>query len=110
VPRVENDDSPYVPFSAAAATPAITRAPLRQRGRRGRWNDLTGWQMHNARLPARIPEADSETPYLTDRAIAFIAERGESPWCLHLSYIKPHWPYMAPAPYNDLYGPKTSSQ
>src|SRR5690606_1931749 len=26
------------------------------------------------------------------------------PWCLHLSYIKPHWPYVAPAPYNDMYG------
>jgi len=22
---------------------------------------------------------------------------------LHLSYIKPHWPYVAPAPYNDMY-------
>jgi arylsulfatase A-like enzyme len=28
---------------------------------------------------------------------------GEKPWCLHLSYIKPHWPYIAPAPYNDMY-------
>jgi arylsulfatase A-like enzyme len=35
----------------------------------------------------------------------FIAEAGDSPWCLHLSYIKPHWPYVAPAPYNDMYGP-----
>jgi arylsulfatase A-like enzyme len=24
---------------------------------------------------------------------------------LHLSYIKPHWPYIVPAPYHDLYGP-----
>ncbi|MDP6341912.1 MAG: sulfatase-like hydrolase/transferase, partial [Alphaproteobacteria bacterium] len=29
---------------------------------------------------------------------------GEDPWCLHLSYIKPHWPYIAPAPYHELYG------
>ncbi len=26
-----------------------------------------------------------------------------TPWCVHLSYIKPHWPYVAPAPYNDMY-------
>jgi arylsulfatase A-like enzyme len=25
-------------------------------------------------------------------------------WCLHLSYIKPHWPYIAPAPYHAMYG------
>ena len=25
-------------------------------------------------------------------------------WCLHLSYIKPHWPYIAPSPYHDMYG------
>ncbi|MCH2271324.1 MAG: phosphonate monoester hydrolase, partial [SAR324 cluster bacterium] len=24
-------------------------------------------------------------------------------WCLHLSYIKPHWPYLVPAPYHELY-------
>jgi arylsulfatase A-like enzyme len=34
----------------------------------------------------------------------FMAEAGDRPWCLHLSYIKPHWPYIAPAPYNDMYG------
>ena len=25
---------------------------------------------------------------------------------LHLSYIKPHWPYVAPAPYHDMYSAK----
>lgn len=66
---------------------------------------LSGWHMRWARLPARVAEKHSETAYMTDRAIAFIAEQGEKPWCLHLSFIKPHWPYVAPAPYNDLFGP-----
>ncbi len=66
---------------------------------------LSGWEMRNAGLPARIAEADSETPYMTRRAIDFIEARGEDPWCLHLSYAKPHWPYIAPAPYHALYGP-----
>jgi hypothetical protein len=28
---------------------------------------------------------------------------GDRPWVLHLSYVKPHWPYMAPAPYHAMY-------
>jgi arylsulfatase A-like enzyme len=66
---------------------------------------LSGWFMRNARLPARIAEEHSETAYMTDRAMAFIDEAGEQPWCMHLSYIKPHWPYIAPAPYHAMYGP-----
>ena len=55
-------------------------------------------------LPARVKEEDSETPYMTRRAMEFLAEDdGETPWLLHLSYIKPHWPYVVPGPYNDMY-------
>ncbi len=63
----------------------------------------SGWYARNARLPARLPEEHSETAYATDRALEFIREQGEKPWCLHLSYIKPHWPYIAPAPYHAMY-------
>lgn len=67
---------------------------------------LNGWLLAHADKPARIPEEHSETPYMTRRAIDFIAEAAADgrPWCLHLSYIKPHWPYIAPAPYHALYG------
>jgi arylsulfatase A-like enzyme len=65
----------------------------------------SGWAMRHARKPARVREEDSETPYMTRRAMDFMAEAGERPWCLHLSYIKPHWPYIAPAPYNAMFGP-----
>jgi arylsulfatase A-like enzyme len=64
---------------------------------------VSGWQMRNAHLPARVQEAHSETAYLTDRALDWIRAQGESPWVLHLSYVKPHWPYLAPAPYHALY-------
>ena len=66
----------------------------------------SGWAMRNARKPARVAEPDSETPYMTRRAEEFMAQAGDAPWCLHLSYIKPHWPYIAPAPYNAMYGPE----
>lgn len=66
----------------------------------------SGWLLRNAHLPTRLPEQFSETAYTTERAMQFITEQGEKPWCLHLSYIKPHWPYIAPAPYHDMFGPE----
>jgi arylsulfatase A-like enzyme len=65
----------------------------------------SGWAMRHAAKPARVKEEDSETPYMTRRAMQFMEDAGNQPWCLHLSYIKPHWPYIAPAPYNDMFGP-----
>jgi arylsulfatase A-like enzyme len=67
---------------------------------------LSGWEMQYASLPANIDERHSETPYMTRRAMEFIRDQGDAPWCLHLSYIKPHWPYVAPAPYHNMYGPQ----
>ena len=66
----------------------------------------SGWLLRNSRRATRLPEQFSETAYTTDRAMSFITGQGDKPWCLHLSYIKPHWPYIAPAPYNDMYGPE----
>ncbi|MEC7765013.1 MAG: sulfatase-like hydrolase/transferase [Pseudomonadota bacterium] len=64
-----------------------------------------GWLMSNGRSPSRVKAEDSETAYSAARARAFIEQAGDDPWCLHLSFIKPHWPYVAPAPYHDMYGP-----
>ena len=66
---------------------------------------LSGWLLKNSRLPANVPEEHSETAYMTDRAIAFMqdAMTRDEPWLCHLSYIKPHWPYIVPAPYHDMY-------
>ena len=66
---------------------------------------VSGFYMRHANRPANVAEEDSETAYMTRRAMDFITEAADEPWCLHLSYIKPHWPYMAPAPYHALYGP-----
>ena len=63
----------------------------------------SGWYLETAPLPARVPKEHSETAWLTTRGIEFIDAQGDEPWLCHLSYIKPHWPYLAPAPYNDMY-------
>ncbi len=65
---------------------------------------LSGWLMRNAREPARVSDEHSETAYMTNRAMDFMGEAKDKPWCLHLSYIKPHWPYIAPAPYHAMFG------
>ncbi|MGF1475284.1 MAG: sulfatase-like hydrolase/transferase [Geminicoccaceae bacterium] len=63
----------------------------------------SGWFLKNAAMPANIAEEDSETPYLTRRAVDFMGE-AKAPWLCHLSYIKPHWPYIVSAPYHAMYG------
>lgn len=68
-------------------------------------NFRSGWLLENAPYPANIAEEHSETPYTTMRGMEFMEEAGDQPWCMHLSYIKPHWPYIAPAPYHNMYGP-----
>ncbi|MAW88296.1 MAG: phosphonate monoester hydrolase [Phyllobacteriaceae bacterium] len=72
----------------------------------GEGNVLSGWFLGNSAEAANIAEEDSETPYLTRRGMAFIEAQGDKPWCCHLSYIKPHWPYIVPAPYHAMYGPE----
>lgn len=64
---------------------------------------VSGLFLKNAHRPARIDKDHSETAYLTRRILDTIDELGDEPWCLHASYIKPHWPFIAPAPYNELY-------
>ena len=66
---------------------------------------LSAWNLRYSNLPARVKEEHSETAYMTDRGMEFIRESGDTPWLLHLSFIKPHWPYIAPAPYHALFGP-----
>ena len=63
----------------------------------------SAWMMNHANHPANILEEDSETPWLTQRAIDFM-DQANAPWCVHVSYIKPHWPFIAPAPYHNMYG------
>ena len=99
------EDAPYMRYLKARYTgdDPWSNFVVGAAGPKGEVRD--GWLIRNAHLPARVAEADSETAYTTDRAMAFIKEQADQPWCLHLSYIKPHWPYLAPAPYHDMYPP-----
>ncbi len=85
-----NSDNPWHDFANSA--------------RDANGEQLSGWLMQHCDQPAAVPNEHSETPWTTREAMAFMADAGDNPWCLHLSYIKPHWPYIVPEPYHKLYG------
>ncbi len=64
---------------------------------------ISGWYLDASAHPVRAAAEHTETPYLTQQGLRCLDTIGDQPWCMHLSYIKPHWPYVAPAPYHGLY-------
>ncbi|MEM6656451.1 MAG: sulfatase-like hydrolase/transferase [Pseudomonadota bacterium] len=57
--------------------------------------------------PALYRAEDSDTAFLTDTFLTGIAPHRDAHWFAHLTYIRPHPPFVAPAPYNDMYSPDT---
>lgn len=55
--------------------------------------------------PPCYAKEHSDTAFMTDKALQFIRRPGKNPWFLHLSYLRPHPPYLAPEPYNNMYHP-----
>ncbi|MDP2374457.1 phosphoric/sulfuric ester hydrolase PehA [Reyranella sp.] len=53
--------------------------------------------------PAAIPKELSDTAWFTDRGLSYLRGRGDKPWFLHLGYYRPHPPFIAPAPYHEMY-------
>ena len=59
--------------------------------------------------PTVFGAADSETAFLTDRFLAWLAVAGATPFCAHLSFIAPHPPFAAAAPFADAISPEDVS-
>ncbi|WP_170577832.1 sulfatase-like hydrolase/transferase [Ruegeria arenilitoris] len=55
--------------------------------------------------PALYRAEDSDTAFLTDTFLNSLAPLKGQNWFAHLTYIRPHPPLVAPAPYNDMYDP-----
>ena len=55
--------------------------------------------------PARFSAEDSQSAYLTGEAIKYVSMCAGKPWFLHLSFLSPHPPFIAPQPYHDMYNP-----
>ncbi len=55
--------------------------------------------------PALYSAKDSDTAFLTDRFLATMPAYKDKSWFAHLTYIRPHPPLVAPAPYHNMYDP-----
>ena len=53
--------------------------------------------------PAFYTKEDSDTAFLTNECLKTLTAMQGAPWFTHLTYIRPHPPFVAPAPYNRLY-------
>ncbi len=56
--------------------------------------------------PCRVPASASNTAWTGEHGLAFLrgakASRADRPWLLHLGFLCPHPPFIAPAPYHAL--------
>ncbi len=59
-------------------------------------------QIYEAR-EAPYKAADSDTAFLTDKVISFLRGQSEQFGFVHVSYFRPHPPFLAPKPYSEAY-------
>ena len=55
--------------------------------------------------PALYRAEHSDTAFLTDGLLEDLPTRGDG-WCAHVTFIRPHPPFVAPAPFNSLADPE----
>jgi len=54
--------------------------------------------------PPAYSADQTQTAFLTDEFIRWLGEQ-DGKWFAHLSYLRPHPPFIVPAPYNTMYSP-----
>jgi len=89
-----------------------------------RFDDSRTWRAHLTELGYDVPEGQniyapvggqvdqpafykaehSDTAFLADRVLADLPTRKKG-WCAHVTFIRPHPPFVAPAPYNSICHP-----
>ena len=55
--------------------------------------------------PPVYTDEDSSVAFLTDEVLKWLSVREEENWFVHLSYLRPHPPWIAPEPFNLMYDP-----
>jgi arylsulfatase A-like enzyme len=54
--------------------------------------------------PLIYPQTDDDTSFLVNRLIDYI-DTTDKPFVAHASFLRPHPPFVAPEPYNEMYDP-----
>jgi len=84
------------------------------------WLRAQGLELHDharAHLPIGVPPGtisdappayskdQTQTAFISGEFIRWLGEQ-DRPWFAHISYLRPHPPFIVPAPYNTMYGPE----
>lgn len=57
--------------------------------------------------PPAYDRDQTQTAFLTGEFVRWLGEQdGDRPWFAHLSFLRPHPPFIVPAPYNTMYAPE----
>ena len=54
-------------------------------------------------LPAPYAAEHTETAFLNEKVMHYIDTQGDEPWFVHLSWLRPHPPFLVPEPYHSQY-------
>ncbi len=57
------------------------------------------------RGPAAVPAEHSDTAWSAEMALSYLHQRADQKWLLHVGFLRPHPPFIAPAPYHRAYQP-----
>ena len=57
--------------------------------------------------PVAYAAEHTEAAFLTGELLRYVDEQQGAPWFVHAAYIRPHPPFVAPAPYHAMYDPDT---
>jgi arylsulfatase A-like enzyme len=68
------------------------------------WRAFVNQPAPGTKWRAQFDRDHTQTKYLTDRVLDFTSSSTE-PWFVHLSYLRPHPPYLACEPYDTMYDP-----
>lgn len=121
-PRVFAPNDPAVQTYEAAMSGFVEQVEMRLEmsypwrsylmGKGHHWDNY--WQLYipggdgsALNAPAVYTAEDSDTAFLTNQFRHRMPAYADQSWFAHLTYIRPHPPLVAPAPYNDMYDPAT---
>jgi len=48
---------------------------------------------------------DTEAAFLTEKFLSWLGTRDNAPWFAHVSYLRPHPPFIVPEPFNTMFAP-----
>ena len=73
----------------------------------GEWRSFVDRPAVGTSARTQYEAKHSQTKFLTDRFVEWADGRGRaaSPWFAHVSFLRPHPPFLAPAPYDTMFDP-----